>query len=85
VFEAWFFSYEWPEDDPPDLSMWPHMIPLPPDEPPGDWERVAPYRNSEHVIERMAAQLYLFLLASARAVRLVPRGASVEERSAPHA
>lgn len=37
-FETWFGTYEVPEDNPPDLSVWPHTIPTPPDEPPGDWE-----------------------------------------------
>lgn len=69
AFEAWFKPYELPEDDPPDLTSWPDMIPMPPDEPQEDWERVAPYMTSENVIEQLAAQLYLFMLASARAVR----------------
>lgn len=69
VFEAWFQSYELPEDDPPDLTSWPELIPMPPEEPPGDWERIAPYMTSENVIEKLAAQLYLFMLAAARAVR----------------
>jgi hypothetical protein len=34
AFEAWFKSYELPRDDPPDLTSWPEMIPMPPDEPP---------------------------------------------------
>lgn len=69
AFEAWFRSYELPEDDPPDLTRWPSDIPMPPDEPPGDWQRVAPYMTSENVIEQLATQLYLFMLATARAVR----------------
>lgn len=69
AFEAWFKSYELPEDDPPNLKSWPEMIPTPPDEPSGDWQRVMPYMTSRNVIEQLAAQLYLFMLASARAQR----------------
>jgi hypothetical protein len=58
AFEAWFKSYKLPEDDPPDLTSWPEMIPTPPDEPPGDWRRVAPYTTSENVVKQLAAQLY---------------------------
>lgn len=69
AFEGWFKSYELPRDDPPDLTSWPNMIPMPPDEQPGDWQRVMPYTASENIIEQLAAQLYLFMLASARAQR----------------
>ena len=69
VFEAWFNSYEFPEDDPPDLTRWPSDIPAPPDELPGEWEKATPYRDSDEPIQRLAAELYLFLLATARATR----------------
>lgn len=60
TFETWFNSWELAEDDPPDLTNWPEMIPMPPDEPAGDWQRVAPYMASEDVIEQLAAQLYVY-------------------------
>lgn len=69
TFETWFNSWELAEDDLPDLTNWPGMIPMPPDEPAGDWQRVAPYMASENVIEQLAAQLYVFMLGAARAVR----------------
>ena len=68
-FEAWFKSYELPEDDPPDLSMWPSDIPTPPDELPGEWNKAAPFMASEDVVRRLAAQIFCFLLAMARATR----------------
>lgn len=69
VFEAWFNSYDIPEDDPPDLTRWPSDIPAPPNESPGEWEKVAPYRDSDEPVQRLAAEVYLFLLATARAAR----------------
>lgn len=69
AFEAWFNSYELPDDDPPDLSVWPSDIPAPPDERPGEWDKTASYRGSDEPIHRLAAELYLFLLATARATR----------------
>lgn len=74
VFEMWFDSYDLPEDEPPDLTRWPSDIPAPPDESPGEWEKVARYRGSDEPVQRLAAEVYLFLLATARAAR--------EERSA---
>lgn len=68
-FKAWFKSYELPEDDLPDLSMWPSDIPMPPDELLGEWDKAVPYMKSEDVIEQLSAQLYCFLLATARATR----------------
>ena len=68
-FEAWFNSYDIPEDDPPNPSMWPSDIPAPPDELPGQWDKAALYRDSDEPIQRLAAELYLFLLATARATR----------------
>jgi len=69
VFEAWFNSYDIPEDDPPDLTCWPSDIPAPPDERPGEWEKAVLHRHSAEPIPRLAAELYLFLLATARATR----------------
>lgn len=69
VFEAWFNSYDLPDDDPPDLTRWPSDTPAPPDELPGEWKKAALYRDSGEPIPRMAAELYLFLLATARATR----------------
>ena len=51
------------------MSMWPSDVPAPPDEPLGEWDLAAPYMASEDVIERLAAQVFCFLLATARAVR----------------
>ncbi|MDQ3398449.1 MAG: hypothetical protein M3511_11915 [Deinococcota bacterium] len=68
-FKVWFKSHELPEDNPPELSMWPSDIPTPPDELPGEWDKATPYMESEDVIEQLAAQLYCFLLATARATR----------------
>lgn len=71
AFTAWFELYGeyMPDVDPPDLSRWPHTIPTPPDEPPGDWETVKPYRDSENVIAQLGAEGYTVILATARAVR----------------
>ena len=69
AFEAWFNSYELPEEGVTDLSRWPSNVPTPPDELPGEWEKVTPYRGSDEPAERLAAELYLFLLATARATR----------------
>lgn len=69
AFWSWFNSWSLPEDDPPDLTRWPSGIPEPPDELPGEWNMAAPYRHSSEPVEQLAAQLYLFMLAAARAVR----------------
>ena len=71
AFTAWFGLYDvhMPEADPPDLSRWPHAIPMPPDEPPGDWEKVKPYLDAENVIEQLGAQGYTVILGVGRAVR----------------
>lgn len=71
AFSAWFKSYEVPDFDDarPDLSMWPSDVPNPPDEQPGEWSTVLLYANSEDVIERLAAKVYLFVLAAARTAR----------------
>ena len=69
AFAAWFDLYALVDPDTPDLSKWPHTIPIPPDEPPGDWEKVKPYRDAENVIEQLGAHGYTVILATARAVR----------------
>lgn len=74
-FEVWFILYDLP-DEPVDLSRWPHHAPAPPDEQPGEWEKVTPYRKSDDPIKRTAAETYRCLLASARAVREEREGGS---------
>ena len=69
AFTAWFDLYAVIDPDTPDLSRWPHTIPVPPDEPPGDWEKVKSYRDAKNVIEQLGAQGYTVILATARAVR----------------
>ena len=72
-FSLWFKSYELPDPDAtrPDLSMWPCDVPEPPDELPGEWDTGLPYSTSDDLIERLAAQVYLFILASARTARAI--------------
>lgn len=67
----WFKSYEPPDldADRPDLSMWPSDIPTPPDELPGQWTLAEAFVDSDELIERLAAQVFCFLLATARATR----------------
>lgn len=71
AFSVWFKSYELPDldADRPDLSMWPSDVLTPPDELTGEWDRALPYMVSEDLIERLAAQVYLFILAAARTAR----------------
>jgi hypothetical protein len=66
---AWFKSYKLPDLDRPDLAVWPSDIPTPPAEVDGAWEITKPFQNCDDAVQRLAAQSYLFLLATARAVR----------------
>ncbi len=66
---AWFKSYELPDLDRPDLAIWPSDIPTPPAEVSGSWEMTKPFQSCDDAVPRIAAQIYLFLLATARAVR----------------
>jgi hypothetical protein len=68
-FAAWFKSYELPDLDRPDLAVWPSDIPTPPAEVDGAWEITKPFQSCDDAVQRLAAQSYLFLLATARAVR----------------
>ncbi len=67
---AWTERHPLPDESaPPDLKRWPEGIADPPEEPPGVWEALQPYRKSADPIERCAAQVALFLLAAGRAHR----------------
>ncbi len=66
---AWFKSYELPDLDRPDLAVWPSDIPTPPAEVDGESDMTKPFQNCDDAVQRLAAQSYLFLLATARAVR----------------
>jgi hypothetical protein len=66
---TWFKSYELPDPDRPDLAIWPSDIPTPPAEVDGSWEITKPFQSCDDAVQRIAAQIYLFLLATARAVR----------------
>jgi hypothetical protein len=68
-FAAWFKSYKLPDLDRPDLAIWPSDIPTPPAEVDGAWQITQPFRNCDDAVPRIAAQIHLFLLATARAVR----------------
>ncbi len=68
-FAAWFESYELPDLDRPDLAVWPGDIPTPPAEVSGSYEITKPFQSCDDAVMRLAAQSYLFLLATARAVR----------------
>ena len=71
AFSAWFESYELPDPDAerPDLSMWPSDVPTPPEELPGEWARALPFVASDDLVERLAAQAFLCIVASARTAR----------------
>ncbi len=66
---AWFKSYELPDLDRPDLAVWPGDIPTPPAEVDGESDMTKPFQSCDDAVQRLAAQSYLFLLATARAVR----------------
>ncbi len=66
---AWFKSYKLPDLDRPDLAVWPSDIPTPPAEVDGESDMTKPFQNCDDAVQRLAAQSYLFLLATARAVR----------------
>jgi hypothetical protein len=66
---AWFKSYKLPDLDRPDLAVWPSDIPTPPAEVSGSFEITKPFQSCDDSVQRIAAQSYLFLLATARAVR----------------
>jgi hypothetical protein len=68
-FAAWFKSYKLPDLDRPDLAVWPSDIPTPPAEVSGSFEIIKPFQSCDDAVQRIAAQVYLFLLAAARAVR----------------
>jgi hypothetical protein len=68
-FAAWFKSYKLPDLDRPDLAVWPSDIPTPPAEVSGAWDMTLPFQSCDDAVPRIAAQVYLFLLATARAVR----------------
>lgn len=71
AFATWFGNYEIPDldADRPDLSMWPSDVPKPPVEVPGEWDRVLPYTASDVLIQRLTAEIYIFILAAARTAR----------------
>jgi hypothetical protein len=68
-FAAWFKSYKLPDPERPDLAVWPSDIPPPPAEVDGESDMTKPFQNCDDAVQRLAAQSYLFLLATARAVR----------------
>ncbi len=68
-FAAWFKSYELPDPDRPDLAAWPSDIPMPPAEVDGEKEIAKPFHSCDAAVPRMAAQVFMFFLAAARAVR----------------
>lgn len=71
---TWITSWSWgdtevPDDEHPNLKLWPHTLASPPPEPPEAWEELEPLTRSEDVAERWCALICLFTLGHARGHR----------------